>query len=235
MNPEGYFHSEEIVMGVRAWTHGYDLFTPHQTVLWHEYTRRGRICHWDDHDDWTRQHSRAVTDYRRLFGVDGTVRESPAAYGFGTARSLHDYERYAGIEFASRGVRPSTVANEAPPDTGQNEPLDQWRAGLLTSHVADITVDRALVAADGCRWRAFAHAEDGTEVFRDDYPADRVAPILAGQPDATLHVTLAFCGPIRPATWTLWAHGPTMDSRRHCVSGSWPAPPTASVTASTPN
>ena len=235
VNPEAYFHSEEIVMGVRAWTHGYDLFTPQVTVLWHEYTRRGRICHWDDHNDWTRRHTRAVADYRRLFGVDGTPRETPATYGFGTVRSLHDYERFAGIEFASRGVRPHTVAHGVPPDAGHDEPLDHWRSGLLTSHVADIAVDRSLVAGEGCRWRVFAHAEDGTEVFRDDYPDDRAATILAGQSGSTLHLTLAFCGPHIPKTWTLWSHGPTMDPRRHCISGSWPSPGTASDTTSTPH
>jgi Glycosyltransferase (GlcNAc) len=234
VSPEGYFHSEEIVMGVRAWTHGYDLFTPHQTVIWHEYTRKGRTCHWDDHVDWTRRHTHAVGGYRRLFGVDGTPQESQETYGFGAVRTLHDFERYAGVEFASRGVRPHTVANGIPPDDKQDEPLSEWRSGLLTSHVADIAVDRAVLAAEGCRWRAFAHAADGSEIFREDFPTDRVESILAGQStNATLHLTLAFCGPHRPKTWTLWAQGPTMDPRRNCVSGLWPSPSFTDVTSST--
>ena len=48
-DPNYYFHGEEISMTVRAFTHGYDLFQPHRVVLWHEYTRRYRTKHWDDH------------------------------------------------------------------------------------------------------------------------------------------------------------------------------------------
>jgi hypothetical protein len=35
-DPEYYFHGEEISVGVRAFTHGYDLFHPHRVVIWHE-------------------------------------------------------------------------------------------------------------------------------------------------------------------------------------------------------
>src|SRR5262249_46072261 len=69
VDPGAYFHSEEIVMGVRAWTHGYDLFNPHETILWHEYSRKGRICHWDDHSDWGTRNGKAIEQYRRQFGV----------------------------------------------------------------------------------------------------------------------------------------------------------------------
>ena len=133
IDPSGYFHSEEIVMGVRAWTHGYDIFTPHETVIWHEPTRRGRTCHWDDHPDWTDHHSRAVTSYRRQFGVDGTPQTRVADYGFGKVRSLREYERFSGLDFACRGVQPHTVAHGVPPDPSHDASDDEWRASLLIS------------------------------------------------------------------------------------------------------
>ncbi len=38
-DPELYFHGEEIMLAIRAFTHGYDLFHPPEHILWHEYTR----------------------------------------------------------------------------------------------------------------------------------------------------------------------------------------------------
>src|ERR1035437_2683679 len=48
-DPNYYFHGEEISIAVRAYTHGYDLFHPNKIIIWHEYTRKGRTKHWDDH------------------------------------------------------------------------------------------------------------------------------------------------------------------------------------------
>lgn len=51
-DPNYYFHGEEISIGVRAYTHGYDLFHPHRLICFHEYTRKLRIgnkrLQWDN-------------------------------------------------------------------------------------------------------------------------------------------------------------------------------------------
>jgi len=41
-DPNYYFHGEEISLSVRAYTWGYDLFHPHEVIIWHEYTRNGK-------------------------------------------------------------------------------------------------------------------------------------------------------------------------------------------------
>ena len=51
-DPLFYFHGEEITIGVRAFTWGYNLFHPHKVLAWHEYTRQGRTKHWDDDKNW---------------------------------------------------------------------------------------------------------------------------------------------------------------------------------------
>ena len=48
-DPELYFFGEEIAMTLRAYTHGYDLFHPHQVLVWHDYVRSYATRHWDDH------------------------------------------------------------------------------------------------------------------------------------------------------------------------------------------
>lgn len=104
VDPQGYFHAEEIGTGVRAWTLGYDFFTPHETLAWHEYSRKGRVCHWDDHSDWGKKNAWAIARYRALLGIDGTPMRDFDPYGFGTERSLEQFERFAGICFEDRSV-----------------------------------------------------------------------------------------------------------------------------------
>ena len=48
-DPELYFFGEEIAMTLRAYTHGYDLFHPHELLVWHDYVRKYATRHWDDH------------------------------------------------------------------------------------------------------------------------------------------------------------------------------------------
>lgn len=51
-DPELYFHGEEITMAIRSWVKGYDLYHPHKVILWHEYTRNGRVKQWDENSEW---------------------------------------------------------------------------------------------------------------------------------------------------------------------------------------
>ncbi|MGE0521076.1 MAG: GlcNAc-transferase family protein [Candidatus Binatia bacterium] len=224
IDPSGYFHGEEIVMCVRAWTHGYDLFTPHETILWHEYSRKGRICHWNDHSDWGLRNARAINLYRRQFGVDGTPRDVFERYGFGTERSLEEYERFAGIEFATRGVQRYTLANGTPPDPLQHASEDEWRAQLLTSHCADLCIERARLEFDDLHmWGVFANAEDGTELFREDYLRPRYEPILSSQNGDHIGFFIAFFDRRQPHTWTVWPHSARRGWLDRIV-GAWPRP-----------
>jgi hypothetical protein len=224
IDPRGYFHSEEIVMGVRAWTHGYDLFNPHQLVIWHEYTRKGRRCHWDDHPDWGARDAKAIAQYRRQFGVDGTARERFDPYDFGPVRSFREYERFAGLEFATRGVQPHTIANGCPPDPLADASDDEWRRHLHTSFCTDVWIERARLDVPDCdMWGVFANAEDGTELFREDYLRPRVDEYLSSQQGDHVHFFIAFFGQRAPHRWTVWPH-----SRKRGwldrIDGLWPRP-----------
>lgn len=68
-----YFHGEEISVGVRAYTWGYDLFHPHKVLIWHEYTRSNRLKQWDIDNDWVRKNSSSHLRNRKLFSMDGEV------------------------------------------------------------------------------------------------------------------------------------------------------------------
>jgi hypothetical protein len=124
-DPNLYFAGDEISLSIRSFTLGYDLFHPHKTIVWHEYTREGRTKHWTDFD--TKNKNEGVVDSlwwemdneskRRLRhmlqeednGIDLGI------YGLGTVRSHHDYELYAGINFANRKLHRDTLLGKNPP------------------------------------------------------------------------------------------------------------------------
>jgi hypothetical protein len=135
-DPMIYF-GDEISMAVRSYTHGYDLFHPHQHIAWHYYVRQAAVHHWDDHSEssrkdgisehfWWLREWRSQLQHEQLFGMaDHRIREIP---GFGRERTLTDYERFAGIDFRNRKIHRATLAGIPPPVPSQDD-LD-WRLGL---------------------------------------------------------------------------------------------------------
>lgn len=145
-DPYYFFHGEEISIAVRAYTHGYDLFTPHRIIAWHEYTRKGRTKVWDNHTtqeakkgniekDWVQRNNECHKRNRILFGMDG---EDPnqidfGEYGFGEKRTVLDYEKYAGINFNLRGVQAYTMQQNEPPNPKVYETEKEWLDSFNTS------------------------------------------------------------------------------------------------------
>jgi hypothetical protein len=87
-DPEIYFFGDEVITGLRAFTHGYDMYHPHRIVGWHCYDRRSRVPHWDDHSDWHVRHTGSLAKMRRL--LQGHV---SGRYGLGPRRTLAQYEQ----------------------------------------------------------------------------------------------------------------------------------------------
>ncbi|MBS0295821.1 MAG: hypothetical protein JSR45_05870 [Proteobacteria bacterium] len=86
-DPDIYFFGDEVLIGARAFTSGYDMYHPHRVVGWHCYNRNSRVPHWDDHPDWHLRHRKALERIRRLLSG-----ETSGDFGLGSARSLQAYE-----------------------------------------------------------------------------------------------------------------------------------------------
>ncbi|HET6406591.1 MAG TPA: GlcNAc-transferase family protein [Chthoniobacteraceae bacterium] len=121
-DPSLYFMGEEITLAVRAFTHGFDLFHPNKTFVYHAYTRKGCRRHWDDHNQeknkrlspWQNYQGESVRRIRALLTEPESV---PAPFGLGTVRSLRDYELYAGLSFKYRLAHQNTLDGLEPPST----------------------------------------------------------------------------------------------------------------------
>ena len=107
-NPEIVFWGTEIVTTVRAYTAGFDLYHPNQPVGWHHYgerhiARKGRPHVWNLYDD----EKRAIKfeeRNRKSFDLVGQLLAGTyqGPFGVGSARSLAQFEHYAGIDFKTR-------------------------------------------------------------------------------------------------------------------------------------
>jgi len=125
-DPELYFTGEEISLSVRSYTLGYDLFHPHRTVIWHEYTRVGRTKHWDDFDSkkktegivkqtWSDIDVKSKNRVRVLLKQLSDPTIDLGKYTLGTVRTLEDYELYAGINFKLNLMHPDAALGKNPP------------------------------------------------------------------------------------------------------------------------
>jgi hypothetical protein len=134
-DPDIYFggYTEETTMSVRAWTSGYDFFSPYRPYIWHEYTRQGRPKHWEDHgtesqtkktsgerDIYARKKTRQIFDQE-----DNSI--DLTGFGLGTARTLREYELFTGIDFKKQRIQDYTLKVNEPPNSLP------WDEGFITN------------------------------------------------------------------------------------------------------
>jgi len=216
-DPEYYFHGEEISIAVRAYTWGYDLFHPHKIIAWHEYTRKGRTKHWDDHSTWIESNNKCHLRNRKLFEMDGEKRDIDfGPYGFGPVRTLHDYERYAGISFKHRAVQQYTLDRQYPP----NPPVEDWEKSLcrIFKHCIDIRYDQ-VPEKDYDFWCVAFKDKDGKDLYRKDADAAEIERMFK-DPDKYCKIWRQFDTSVKPCSWIVWPHS---------ISKGWAEPITGNI------
>ena len=101
------FVGEEILHSVRFWTHGWDIYTPTENVIFHFYTREKEPKIWTDK---TYSDEDAFNKVKLLIGLDvgktlpESIKENMDKYGLGNERTLHQYFEYAGINVKDKNV-----------------------------------------------------------------------------------------------------------------------------------
>lgn len=206
-DPNYYFHGEEINVAVRAFTHGYDIFYPHKVICWHEYTRKGRSKQWDDDKKWVDRNNTCHQRNRKLFGMDGETNDIDwGQYGFGNARSLKDYEKYAGMKFSTRSVTQDVVDHKPPKLENIVISDEDFENSLLSifKHCIDIGYDQ-VPEDDYDFWAVAFKDENGDELFRQDADGDEIVR-MKNDPDGYCKVWRSFETKIRPHSWVVWPH-----------------------------
>lgn len=206
-DPNFYFHGEETSLSARSFTHGYDLFSPHRPIIWHEYTREGKKKHWDDSSEWSNLDRESYKRFRILFGMEpgcsscqrnSVIRQ----YAFGNIRSLQDYEKYAGLKFETRQIHRQTKENKFPPIT------DDYESGLCYFQKYCIDLYKGSVPEKD--YDGFAVAllrENGEDIFRQDLTEQEIEALFNQDPnDQFLHIWRDYESNEKPKSWRVWPH-----------------------------
>lgn len=175
-DPDIYFggYTEETTLSVRAFTNGYDFFSPYRMVMWHEYTRSYRPKHWEDHglESQTKKTSGerdifARNKTRQLFGTTN-YNIDMGEYGLGNVRTLHDYEVYGGFDFKKCLIQDYTLKVKDAPN-----PSD-WETQFIKTKF-DLVCDWDLeffkvLDFKKPKFLTFAvHNKSGEELLRKDF------------------------------------------------------------------
>ena len=168
-DPDFYFHGEETSISARAFTHGYDLFHPHKVAIWHEYTRKGRTKQWDDDKNWVSKNNTSHKKNRQLFGMDGEEMVDMGKYGFGTQRTLREYEIYSGLLFSKRAVQQYVLDKHYPPNPLVYETQEEWESSFaqIFKHCIDVGFTQ-VPEKDYDFWVVAFHDDKDETIFRKD-------------------------------------------------------------------
>jgi len=177
-DPNLYFHGEEITLAVRAYTHGYDLFIPNEIVAWHEYTREGRVRHWDENKKWEELNNKSLLRAKKMLNVDNSYDGTDfGIYGLGNLRSKEDYESYAGIRFVDRAIQQYTLDNfEAPNPLYRNKKTYDKSFIHRFKHCIDI-YKGSIPEKDWDGWAIIFEDENGNSLDRQDADRHEIARI----------------------------------------------------------
>jgi glycosyltransferase involved in cell wall biosynthesis len=203
-----YFHGEEISVGVRAFTHGYDLFHIHKVLIWHEYTRKNRIKSWDDDKVWHEKNNKSHLRNKKLFSMDGEVYnpEEFGIYGFGTERTLKDYEQYSGVLFSKRAVQQYTVDKHYPPNPYTYNTEEEWLSSFTSvfKHCIDVSYS-SVQETDYDFWVVAFHNEKDETLHRQDADVNEINR-MKQDPDGYCKVWREFNTTEKPKYWVVWPH-----------------------------
>lgn len=119
-NLDFLFVGEEIGHSIRIWTSGYDIYSPSENIVFHEYTREGKPKIWDDN---IYSNKDALEKVKQMIGLDSihtlpkNIKYNIKKYGLGKERTLEEYYEFAGIDLKKKRVyknfcRPNNIGSE---------------------------------------------------------------------------------------------------------------------------
>jgi len=208
-DPNLYFHGEESSLAARAYTFGYDIFSPHFPIVWHEYTREGKSKHWSDATDWKQKDDASYERFRKLMGMEPgctrCTRRSMAPNYFGTVRTIEQYERFAGLKFSTRQIHIETLNRELPPIKGDYE------SGLASKQKHCIDVYKGSLPETDYDLFAVAFLDaEGKDLYRKDCDKAEIDRMFReNESDKFIHIWRDYESNVPPTKWRVWPHSET--------------------------
>lgn len=223
-DPGLYFHGEEISMAVRAYTSGYDLFHPNKLVVWHLYAKGGGNHHCYDHDPykhkegpyWSDLEVNSVKRIRSLLSIQPPANEPDimktkidlGKYGLGSARSLREYEQFAGINFNLQSVHRYTRENNTPPNPFIMGSEFDWEHSFDQTYkvVVEFTKrENPDLQNEHTFWYVGAHDTTGKELYRNDLQEKHTKQLLKND---IIRLSFNVSSVHEPRSCTIWPYSP---------------------------
>ena len=143
-DPDQYYWGEELNLTVRSFTSGYDLWVPTEIVVWHMlHPKDPPRRHWEK--------GRNVVDAKNVVAFDRLRKllysagsDDLGPYGLGTERTLHEYEIYAGFDFANKRAHPDVFTGRPPNSVTIRSAADWGRCCTVDEAFAGNPVRTAL-------------------------------------------------------------------------------------------
>ena len=103
------FVGEEILHSIRFYTNGWDIFTPVENIVFHEYTRSDKPKIWTDNPYYSDMDAFNKIRYLLKLDTDDSklkpeMKKDLDKYGLGKTRTLEDYYNLTGIDIINRRV-----------------------------------------------------------------------------------------------------------------------------------
>ena len=138
--------------------------------------------------------------------MDGETPINESQYGFGTVRTLRDYEQYAGILFSKRGVQKYTLDKNYPPNPYDYSTEDEWLNSFssIFKHCIDLSFNQ-VPETDYDFWVVAFHDESDETIFRQDADINEINRMKA-DPDNYIKIWRQFQTVTKPKYWVVWPH-----------------------------
>ena len=153
--------------------------------------------------------------------MDGEKRDIDfGKYGFGSVRSLKDYERYSGLCFSKRAITKQVQDHKPPPDPLEDSSDEEFANGLLHifKHCIDVGYDK-VPENDYDFWAVAFKDSNGEDLYRKDADADEIKQ-MKNDPDKYCKIWREFQTLVKPCSWIVWPHS---------ISKGWSDPITGNL------
>jgi len=127
-------------------------------------------------------------------------------FGFGTERTLRDYEEYAGILFSRRAVQQYTLDKKYPPNPSIEElgGEENWLNSFASifKHCIDISKE-SVPETDYEFWVVAFHDKENNTLYRKDADINEINRMMR-DPDGYCKVWREFETAQKPSYWVVW-------------------------------
>ena len=110
-NLDYLFVGEEILHSIRFYTNGWDIYTPYENIIFHEYERKDKPKIWTDNPYYSDlpafnkvKYYIGIMQENEKNNIDKHIINNIDKYGLGKVRNIQDYFNFAGIDIANKKV-----------------------------------------------------------------------------------------------------------------------------------